>query len=73
MDKKKACHMLADYNERINEIWDSIRSIELKLYTCKENEREWYLNNKEKLKRELEKEEQEREKFISEYGDIIHS
>ena len=73
MDKREACHRLAEINEQVDEIGDDLRNVEFRLYTCKENEREWYLEKKEELEEKLERCKQEHDDFISEYGDIIYS
>lgn len=73
MDRREACHQLADINERIYEIENSLSKIEIKLYTCKESEKDWYLEKRDELLEELERKKQEAKDFISEYGDIIYS
>lgn len=71
MDERKARHMLAEYNESINNHRDNLRNMKLRLYTCKESEKEWYLENIEKVKAKIEKEEREKEDFINKYSSII--
>lgn len=73
MDKREACHRLAEINEQINDIGDNLRNVELRLYSCKEEEREWYLEKKAELEEKLERYQQEHDEFISEYSDIIYS
>ena len=73
MDKREACHHLADINERIYEIESSLSKIEINLYTCKESEKDWYLEKRDELREELESKKQEHDDFFSEYGDVIHS
>lgn len=73
MDRKEACHRLADINESIYEAENSLESIESRLRWDDESRREWYLEKREKVKEDLERYKQEREAFINEYRDIIYS
>lgn len=73
MDKRKACHILADHNEKIYEIEKSLEDIESRLIWDDESRREWYLERKSKLISELEKCKHEHDTFISKYSDIIYS
>ncbi len=73
MDKREACHRLADINEKISELEDMLANVESRLLWDDESRREWYLERKAKLTVELEKYKQEHHRFISEYSDIIYS
>ncbi len=73
MTKKEACHKLADINERIYELENSLSDIESRLLWDDESKREWYLERKAERSAELEKAKQEHDAFISEYADIIYS
>ena len=73
MTKKEACHELADINEKIYELENSLSSIEIKLLCDDERNREWYLERKAECSAKLEKVKQEHDDFISEYADIIYS
>ena len=71
MDEKKARHILAEYNESIDTCQENLRNMNLRLYTCKESEKVWYLENIKKEKEKLEIEEQEKEAFINKYSSLI--
>lgn len=73
MDKREACHRLADINEKISELEDSLANVESRLYWDDESRKEWYLERKAELTADLEKYKQEHDAFISEYSDIIYS
>lgn len=73
MTKKDACHKLADINERIYELENSLSDIESRLVWDDESKRDWYLERKAERSSELEKAKQEHDAFISEYADIIYS
>ena len=73
MTKRDACHKLADINERIYELENSLSDIESRLRWDDESKKDWYLERKAELSAELEKVKQEHDAFISEYADIIYS
>ena len=73
MDKREACHKLADINEKISEIEDILSDVESRLRWDDESKREWYLKRKSDLTAELERYKREHDEFISEYSDIIYS
>ena len=73
MTKRDACHKLADINERIYELENSLSDIESRLRWDDESKKDWYMERKTERSAELEKVKQERDAFISEYADIIYS
>ena len=73
MDKREACHKLADINEKIYDLENSLADIKSRLVWDDESKRDWYLERKEKCISELEEAKQEHDNFIREYGDIINS
>ncbi len=73
MDKREACHRLAEINEEIYDLENSLASIESKLSWDDERKREWYLARKEEVMAKLEKAKEEHDAFYNEYYDIIHS
>ena len=73
MDKKTACHRLADINEAIYELENSLANIESRLWWDDDSKKEWYLERKEKVITELETLKKEHDAFISQYSDIIYS
>ena len=73
MDKREACHKLADINEKIYDLKNSLADIESRLVWDDESKRDWYLERKEKCISELEEAKQEHDNFMREYGDIINS
>lgn len=73
MTKKDVCHKLADINERIYELENSLSDIESRLIWDDESKRDWYLERKAERSAELEKAKQEHDAFIDEYADIIYS
>lgn len=73
MTKQEACNKLADINERIYELENSISDIESRLSWDDESKRDWYLERKAERYAELEKAKQEHDSFLNEYPDIIYS
>ncbi len=72
MDKKTACHMLADINEAIYECENNIEQIDNRLCWDSKN-REWLLNKKENALLRLDELHAEHDEFLSNYSDIIYS
>ncbi len=73
MDKREACHRLAEINEEIYDLENSLASIESRLSWDDESKREWYLARKEEVMTKLEIAKEEHDAFISEYNDLIYS
>ena len=73
MDKREACHRLAEINEEIYDLENSLASIESKLGWDDECKREWYLARKKEVIAKLEKAKEEHDAFISEYSDLMYS
>ena len=73
MDKREACHRLADINEKISDLEDRLADIESRLKWDDENRKEWYLERKAEVIEKLEKCKQEHDEFISQYSDVIYS
>lgn len=73
MDKQEACYRLADINEEIYELENSLADIESRLHWDDENRREWYLERKEEVENKLARCREKHDAFISEYSDIIYS
>lgn len=73
MNKKEACHILAEINEQIYEIENSLSDIESRIRWDDESRRDWYLERKAELIIELKKHKQEHDEFIRKYSDIIYS
>ena len=73
MDKREACHKLADINEEIYDLENSIEDIKSRLRWDDDSRRDWYLERLEIKTAELERVKQEHDRFISEYSDIIYS
>lgn len=73
MDKREACHKLADINEKIYDLENSLADIKSRLIWDDESKRDWYLERKEKCISELDEANQEHDKFIREYSDILYS
>lgn len=73
MDKREACHRLAEINEEIYDLENSLANIESRLGWDNEHNREWYLARKEDVLQKLENAKEEHDTFISEYSDIIYS
>ena len=72
MDKKEACHKLAEINEHIYDLENSLEDIRSRLLWDDDN-RDWLLERQEERLRELEKAKEEHNSFYEEYSDIIHS
>lgn len=72
MDKREACHRLADINEAISEAEDLLRAIEKKIL-WNDEPGSWYLARKTDLTEKLSRYKQEHDEFISMYSDIIYS
>ena len=73
MDKRTACHKLADLNEAVYDLENSLENIESRLCWDDESRREWYLERKEEVTARLEEARAEAQAFLREYYDIIHS
>lgn len=73
MDKKEACHRLAEINEEIYECEKSLADIASRLCWEDEDRKEWYEERKEEMLIKLAKCKEEHDTFISEYHDIIYS
>ena len=73
MDKREACHKLADINEEIYDLENSIEDIKSRLRWDDDSKRDWYLERLEEQTAKLEMAKQEHDRFISEYSDIIYS
>ena len=72
MDKREACHRLADMNEAISELEDQLRSIEKNLRWHDENY-DWYLSRKADVSARLSEYKEEHDEFIRLYSNIIYS
>ena len=59
MTKKEACHKLADINEQIYDLENSLTDIESRLHWDDANKRDWYLERKAIITAELQKCKQE--------------
>ena len=73
MDKREACHRLADINEKISELEDLLEDVESRLRWDDESRRDWYNGRKEELAADLARFRQAHDELISDYGDIIYS
>lgn len=73
MTKFEACHELADMNERIYDIGNSLSKIGIALLCCNEENKQWYLERKSELESELNDLKVKHDDFFSKYYDIIHS
>ena len=73
MTKREACHRLAEINEKISELEDSLRDIESRLLWDDESKRDWYMPRKEKVLNDLNRYKKEHDEFIERYSDIIYS
>lgn len=73
MDKREACHRLADINEQIYDLEKSLEDIESRLIWDDASRRDWYLERKEKVTDELERVNEKHDEFMAEYGDILGS
>ena len=73
MNKKEACHILAEINEQIYEIENSLSDIESRIRWDDESRRDWYLERKAELIIELKKHKREHDEFIRKYSDMIYS
>ena len=72
MDKREACHRLAEINEEIYDLEESLSNIESKLLWVDDSEKERYLEKKEAVMATLERSKEEHDDFISEYSDVLY-
>ena len=73
MDKRGACHRLAEINEEIYDLEESLTNIESKLLWVDDSEKEWYLEKKEGVMARLKTCKEEHDDFISEYSAVLYS
>lgn len=73
MDKREACHRLAEINERIYDLENALEDIESRLRWDDAGKRAWYLERKNELIEKLNKAKREHDDFINSYSDIIYS
>jgi len=73
MDKREACHILAEINEQIYDAENNLERITSRLNWDDPSKRDWLLERREEAIAVLEKYKEEHDAFISEYGDIIYS
>ena len=73
MDKKEACHTLAEISEEIYDLEKSLSNIEIRLFSDGDKHRDWYLEKKEEVIEKLERLRAEHDEFYSQYYDIINS
>lgn len=73
MDKREACHRLAEINEQIYDVENNLEQITSRLNWDDPSKKEWLLERREEALALLEKYKEEHDEFISQYGDIIYS
>lgn len=73
MDKKAACHELADLNERVYELEKSLKNIRILIATCKPTEKLRLQNRKQGIEKDLAEAIKNAENFLKSFYDIIHS
>ena len=73
MDKREACHRLAEINEEVYELEESLSDIERNLLVADEDRRQWLLEKRVEAISRLEKSRREHDEFLDNYYDIIHS
>ena len=73
LDKKTACHELADLNERVFDLEKSLEKIMILIATCKPNEKQVLQNRKIGIEKDLAIAIKNKEKFLKKFYDIIHS
>lgn len=73
MDKREACHRLAEINEAIYDAQNDLERINSRLVWDDPSNRERLLEEKERVEARLEQYKREHDDFIAEYGDIIYS
>ena len=74
MDKKQACHRLADYNEALYDAENDLENVRRKLWMEDDPSRkQWFEDAVEKLQQRIAEIEREKQEFLSEYSDVIYS
>lgn len=74
MDKKQACHRLADFNEALYDTEKELENVRLKLLMEDDSSRkQWFEEAVERLQQQIVEIESRRQEFLSEYSDIIYS
>ena len=73
MDKREACHRLAEINEEMDDIVNNLEKIRSRLIWDDPSRREWLLEREEEALANLQRSREEHDAFIREYGDIIYS
>lgn len=73
MDKREACHRLADINECIYDAQKDLERVRLNLVLASSDERERLLEAEEELEERIDEYKREHDNFINEYYDILYS
>ena len=74
MDKKQACHRLADFNEALYDAENDLVNVRSKLLMEDDPSRkQWFEDAVERLQQRIAEIEREKQEFLSEYSDVIYS
>ena len=74
MDKKQACHRLADFNEALYDAENDLVNVRCKLLMEDDPSRkQWFEDAVERLQQRIAEIEREKQEFLSEYSDVIYS
>ena len=74
MDKKQACHRLADFNEALYDAENDLENVRRKLWMEDDPSRkQWFEDAVERLQQRIAEIEREKQEFLSEYSDVIYS
>lgn len=73
MNKREACHRLADINERIYELEELLADVESRLRWDDDCRKEWYRQRRSELISDLERCRRDHDEFIQQYSDVIYS
>ncbi|MBQ4074392.1 MAG: hypothetical protein IJD39_04230 [Clostridia bacterium] len=74
MDKKQACHRLADFNEALYDAENDLENVRRKLWMEDDPSRkQWFEDAVDRLQQRIAEIEREKQEFLSEYSDVIYS
>lgn len=74
MDKREACHRLADFNEALYDAENDLENVNFKIMVEDDPDRkQWFEDARERLLQRIAEIESEKQAFLSEYSDIIYS
>ena len=73
MDRKTYCYKLADINERLYEIDNSLKELSFSIFLWRDNpeKQEWYLQSQARLIEEKNELEEEKETLMQQYSYLL--